>query len=95
MVIILFIITFSMLNVSDSPELNPLVPDKSEFQINATNPVSNPLPGNKVNSLVNDDNGVDIKTRTTQNMVTDSSRTYDKPGSKNDIPPIKHVDQKK
>jgi hypothetical protein len=94
MVIILFIVTFSMLNFSDSPELNPLIPENSEFQINATNPVSNPLPGNNVNSLVNDDNGVDIKTRTTQDMVADSSRIYDNPDSKKDIPPIKHVDQK-
>ena len=92
MVLILFIVTFSMMNVSDSPEQIPLAPANSEFQIKT--PVSNPLPGNNVNSLVNDDNGVDIKTRTTQDMVADSSRIYEKPGSKKDIPQIKHVDQK-
>jgi hypothetical protein len=93
-VIILFIVTFSMMNASDSPELNPLVPENSDFQIKTTDPVPNPLSGNKVKSLVNDDNGVAIKTRPVQNIVADSSRIYDKSGSRKDIPPIKQVDQK-
>ncbi len=94
MVIILFIVTFSMITGSDSPELNPVVPGNSDFQIKMANPVSNPLSGNNVNSLVNDDNGINIKTKTAQDMVVDSSRIYDNPGSKIDIPPIKHVGQK-
>lgn len=93
-VIILVIATFTITNLSsESPDTTPALQGSSENPVNNTNPVSNPVSGNDVNTFVNDGE-VNINTKSNQRAIIDSTGSKTQPEKKKDKPPIKYVDQK-
>ena len=82
-----------IMNLSDVQESAPAMGGGSEYQINPTNPVSNPVSGSKVNSFVNDDE-TDIKTKSSQNALADSTHHYPPRREDTNDARIKIVDQK-
>jgi hypothetical protein len=93
-VIILAVITFSLSDFSDSPEVVPSPQSNIELQNTNPNPVNNPLSNEGVNAFVKDGE-VNLKTKTNQPAASDSLHEQDQHLEKNGDKPIKYVDQKK
>jgi hypothetical protein len=93
LVIILAISIVFIYNSSDVQESVPVVKSGTEFQTDQSNPASNPVSGNKVNSFISDEE-MDIKTKSSQKTLADSTRSY-LPGSESrENSRVKIVDQK-
>ena len=89
-IVVLIIIAFSVIDLSNSPETAPDFQGNSDLRIQSTNPVSNPVTGNNVNSFVKDDE-MNIRTKTVQDAISDSIRTEGQPAEKKDDKHIKYV----
>ncbi len=93
-VIILVIATFTITNLSsESPDTTPALKGSYEGPANNTNPVSNPVSGNDANTIVKDGE-LNIKTKSNQRAISDSTGSKTQPEQKKKKPPIKYVDRK-
>lgn len=92
-IIILAVFTVYMTNSSNVQESVPVMGSGAEFQMKPSNPVSNPVSSNKVNSFLKDDE-TDIKTKSSQKASADSTRSYVPGTEKRDNARVKIVDQK-
>jgi len=77
-VLILVIATFSLNNFSDSTEVGPPNQKTSDYQNQTPNPVSNPVSSNNNNVTVNNSDELEVKTKSSQEMHQDSTRTNKK-----------------
>ena len=93
-IVVLIIIAFSVINLSNSPETAPDFQGNSNLRIQNTNPGSNPVSGNKVNTFVKDDE-MNIRTKSAQDVISDSLHIEGQPADKPDDKPIKYVNEKK
>ena len=91
-IVVLIIIAFSVVNLSNSPETAPDFQGNSDLRIQSTNPGSNPVSGNNVNSFVKDDE-MNIRTKTAQDVISDSLRTKEPPAEKKDDKRVKYVNE--
>lgn len=92
-VIILAISIVFIYNSSDVQESVPVVKGEAEFQMDQSNPASNPVSDNKVNSFISDDE-MDIKTKSSQKTLADSTRSYLPESESRENSHVKIVDQK-
>lgn len=93
-IIVLAVFTLMLTNSSNVEESAPAMGTGSDYQMNQSNPVSNPVSSSKVNSFVKDDE-MDVNTKSSLKASVDSTRSY-VPGSDNkDNRRVKIVDQKK
>jgi hypothetical protein len=92
-IIILVIVTLTFTNfVSDSPESAPALQGTTQNPVDNPTPVANPASTSKDPGKLVNDGEVDIRSKSNQNAVSDSSRTQRE--EKKNRPPIKYVDQK-
>lgn len=92
-IIILAVSLVFIYNSSDVQKPMPDVGSGTEFQLNQTNPASNPVSGNKGNSFVSEDE-MDIKTKASQSTFADSTRSYLPDSDTRENSRVKVVDQK-